>query len=200
MASSEITALGPPPMGIVSNYVDPPTLALQVHVGMGLTMTVTSVFVIMRFVAKMCSPQLWGWDDGENALRNIATVDLYAASAFFVKLSLFLLYLRLFKVNRATRYSIYIGIVLCAIFYSITLTVNTTLSVPSPSHYTILEAWGLQAEKSSVTMLQLAVSQSVFGTVSDIYLFVIPIQLIVKLNMTLQRKIGILTIFATGLL
>lgn len=130
----------------------------------------------------------------------LASINLYAVSAFFVKLSLFLLYLRLFKPNKVTRWLIYGGIVACGTFYSSSLISNCALCIPKPGQPNDAASWSLRAEQCSLPSQHLAIAQGVFGTISDIYLLVIPIHSIFQLKLPTERKIGVSAIFMIGIM
>ena len=125
---------------------------------------------------------------------------LYNVSAFFVKLSLFLFYLRLFRPDRITRWLVYGGITTCGLFYSSNPIINCALCVPNHSQSNDTGNWLLIDKKCSKTTLYLSISQAVFGTLSDCYLLVIPIQLIFQLKLPTKRKIGVSAIFLVGIM
>ena len=62
-----------PPPGVVSNFDHPDSRAIAAHIGMGICMGVTLIFVILRAYVKLAITHLWGWDDCESfdILRNI---------------------------------------------------------------------------------------------------------------------------------
>ncbi|KAF2676574.1 hypothetical protein K458DRAFT_437229 [Lentithecium fluviatile CBS 122367] len=132
-------------------------------------------------------------------VRVLVTLNLYAGGAFFVKLSLFLLYLRLFKPNALTRWLVYIGIAACGIMYSVSIILNTVLVVPSKNEGDSTLAWTTKAQKFAGPSLSLAIAQGAFGSVSDIYLLVVPVQSVFNLHMPTSRKLGVSAIFMTGL-
>lgn len=49
-------------------------------------------------------------------------------------------------------------------------------------------------------MIDLSLSVGIFGVVSDLYLLAIPIPAVLPLHLPTRQKIGVLTIFLTGLL
>lgn len=132
--------------------------------------------------------------------KSLATILLYAASAFFVKLSLFLLYLRLFKLNRITTWLIYAGILVCGLFYSASIIFNSVNCMPRPGEPDDSMTWLLRARKCDMPSRQLAVVQGAFGTVSDIYLLVIPIHSVFQLHLPTARKVGVNSIFMIGIM
>ena len=125
---------------------------------------------------------------------------MYAVSAFFVKLSLFLLYLRLFKPNRTTRWLIYGGTLACGAFYGSSIISNCVLCVPRPGGQHNATTWVLASTRCSAASEQLAIAQGVFSAVGDVYLLVIPIQSIFRLRLPLNRKIGVSAIFMVGIM
>ena len=127
-------------------------------------------------------------------------MNLYTASAFFVKLSLLLLYLRLFKPSKVTRWLVYGGIIACGIFYSASIISNCALCLPKPGQPDDDTAWRLSFTECSLPSQKLAICQAVFSTLSDIYLLVIPIRSIFQLQLLpLKRKIGVSAIFTIGI-
>lgn len=125
---------------------------------------------------------------------------MYAAAAFFVKLSLFLLYLRLFNVKKKTRWAVHIGIVLCLIMYAASIIANTVLMVPRPGQPQTTAGYLARLSNIGNKLNYVAVVQGAFGTASDIYLLVIPIQTVMRLQLSWKRKLGVSTIFMTGIM
>lgn len=130
----------------------------------------------------------------------IAVFDLYSAAAFFVKLSLFLLYLRLFKPDKVTRWLIYGGILVNGLFYFATIVIYTAVVPPSPGQSDTDRSWILHATKREPLLKIFTVINGVFGIFSDIYLLVIPIRSIFQLHLSIQRKFGVSSIFLIGIL
>lgn len=99
-----------------------------------------------------------------------------------VKLSLLLLYLRIFQPNHAVRYATIVGIVIVTMMYTIWMFVfifESALSDAVGSHL----SW----------------AQAAFNVATDVYIFILPISGVINLNMPFKRKLGILAIFSTGL-
>lgn len=132
--------------------------------------------------------------------KNLATINLYSAAAFFIKLSLFLLYLRLFKPNRYTRWLVYGGIIACGLFYSASIVGNCVLAMPTPGQPNDNMAWFLRVSKTKYKLWAIPIAQGVFGLLSDVYLLVIPLQMIFQLHFSLGRKIGVSSVFLIGIL
>ena len=122
-------------------------------------------------------------------------------AAFFVKLSLFLLYLRLFKPDKLTRWLIYGGILVSGLFYSIVFITLTALVAPPPGQPDTDEGWTKHNDLKNGRRLEaLVVSHSVFNVLSDVYLLVLPIRSIFRLQLPTQKKFQVSSIFLIGLL
>ena len=132
--------------------------------------------------------------------KNLANIDLFAGAAFFVKLSLFILYLRLFQPNRYTRWLVYGGIIICGLFYSACIVGNCVLAIPTSGQPNENMAWILRETRFESQLWTIAVIQSIFGLLSDIYLLVIPLQMIFQLHFSVARKIGVSSVFMIGIL
>ena len=125
---------------------------------------------------------------------------LYGASSLFVKLSLFLLFLRLFNVDRLTRWFIYAGIVACVLFDSAGFLFILISCLPGPDQSKDLTAWYTRSIKCAEPSLRFAVAEGLFSSLSNIYLFVIPVRLVFGLHLPFLRKLGVSAVFATGVM
>jgi len=132
--------------------------------------------------------------------KTLASVCLYAVAALFVKLSILCLYLRLFKVKTTVRWLIYGGMAACSILYTASVISNMILFVPPPGQPQTLAGWSAKAAAIGNNANHLAIFQGAFGTLSDIYLLVIPVQSILVLNLPLAKRIGVSLIFMTGII
>ena len=72
--------------------------------------------------------------------------------------------------------------------------------MPKPGQPDDDATWLTRAIECSSPSQHLALAQAVFGTISDIYLLVIPIQSIFRLKLPMQRKIGVSAIFMIGVM
>jgi hypothetical protein len=84
--------------------------------------------------------------------------------------------------------------------YAASIIANTVLMVPGPGQPQTQESWLATTAKLGNKLNEVAVAQGAFGTASDIYLLVIPIQAVLGLQLSLQRKLGVSAIFMTGLM
>ena len=96
-----------------------------------------------------------------------------------VKLSLLLLYLRIFAPDKITRYLIYLGITICTGGY-------TTLMF-------------LAIFSNPVTLIAANKALGVLNLSSDVYTLCIPVAVVTKLPLSTQKRIGVLLVFMAGL-
>ena len=114
----------------------------------------------------------------------------------FVKLSLLLSYLKVFHPNVTLRYLIYFGILFTSLFYTACFLVQIILCTPRSG-----ESWfTVTISPRYAKTIPLGVVQGAIGAAIDFYILFVPIRGIWQLQLPLQRKIGILTIFFSGFL
>ena len=118
----------------------------------------------------------------------------YSLTILFAKMSLFLLYLRIFIVNRAMKWAIYAGMVAVIGFYVATGAYFGYACLPRQDETWLLAS--LSTRCHDVTVLELPMG--IFGLISDLYLYFLPIPIIIRLNFGRRKKLGTLAIFGTG--
>lgn len=62
---ANLPASAPPP-GVIPNLDHPQSRAIEAHIGMGICIGVTLVFVVLRMYVKLAITHMWGWDDCES--------------------------------------------------------------------------------------------------------------------------------------
>lgn len=132
---------------------------------------------------------------------SITVANLYSASAWLLKSSLLVLYLRLFRTDTTGRVLVWFGIVIISVFYAICIILTSVFCRMDqwPSNINPLEFIQLQAESDcNMPQVTLAAAQGVFSTTSDIYVLVIPIFMVWGLRMPMRRRVGICGIFLVG--
>ena len=141
-----------------------------------------------------------GWDLPVSAYtasfaKIVFTEQIFAAlSLMFSKASILLLLFRLFAPNRWFRYMIYLGIAWATLISLVSIIVASVLCVPRHG-----EAFGDSTVAERCTHESTwAVVQGASDVVLDFFIVCLPIPMLWKLNMGLQRKIGIMAIFLTG--
>ncbi|EFQ96773.1 hypothetical protein MGYG_08697 [Nannizzia gypsea CBS 118893] len=204
---------GPPPPGVKSNFVDPPSLAMPIVIVNAISLGLMMVAVIARFIAKSRYSQL-RWDLSDDTTVNYgrhmwdipalsltmtrtkqyAAVDIiYILTSFFIKISILLLLNQLFHIIRELRRLIYIGIVVI----SIVTVPYLTVSIIRVSRCNGVKALGIKICSNKVV----STTNLFFGlwnVLSDFYILAIPISQIKGLKMPYKRKIGVMTLFLAG--
>lgn len=112
------------------------------------------------------------------------------------KLSLLLLYLRIFHSNVKLRYCIYVTMSWLSLFYCGAFIALAILAIPRPGQSLQAAAHSAEAARST----QLVIAQSAVGVATDFLIFCLPIPVLWKLQLPLRKRIGVLAIFTTGLL
>ncbi|KAK0516461.1 hypothetical protein JMJ35_001064 [Cladonia borealis] len=117
----------------------------------------------------------------------------YPIVIFFVKLTISLLYLRLFGMQKAFRYSVYGGIMFCFLFY--TAYMGTQIGTVILCVNTGSTRISLCRNTAILTLIS-----GVVNVVTDLYLLCLPIRSLMLLKMRGRRKFGLLLIFMSGLI
>ena len=120
----------------------------------------------------------------------------YPPAILFTKLSLFLMYLRIFSPSRQIRYLIFFGITIIVLFYTACLLIEVIDCTPRPEESWIVAQESKRCEQDKT----LGYVMAAFNVLSDFYLLAIPLPIIWKLQLALRRKIGISIVFMTGFL
>ena len=117
----------------------------------------------------------------------------YGLVIFLVKLSVLLLLYRLFSVNKTTRYAIFIAIGISA-FSCVAFTGHT---IAAQVH--CIDAASLQL-RLCVDGWKVTIVNGTINTLIDLYILVLPIAMVLRLQLTARRKFGVLLVFLMGLL
>lgn len=138
------------------------------------------------------------WDIRASTLIEVSNVRLLSSTSlvypvviYFVKLSILLLYLRIFGVNQFVRFSCYFCIAFFTLFYIAYVGVQAAFLKDCVNQAAL--------EKGVCSNLYaLTIFQSAFNVASDIFVFLIPIPRIAKLQVRIGQKFGLLVIFLAG--
>ncbi|KAL9590111.1 MAG: hypothetical protein Q9203_001092 [Teloschistes exilis] len=119
-----------------------------------------------------------------------AVTAFYGPTMFFTKLTLFILYYRLFSPSKTMRYLIFFGIGFNFLFYTI-YTFLYSLMCPNVSK---------RAQTCGPRLKAMGVATSAINVVSDFYILLIPLAAISNLQLPPKKKWGLMGIFFTGFL
>ncbi|CAD6576229.1 MAG: hypothetical protein ASARMPREDX12_007798 [Alectoria sarmentosa] len=130
-------------------------------------------------------------------LRRFVVLDvLYSPTILMAKLSLLLLYLQIFRPNVRLRYCIYLSMGFLSLFYCATFIAYAVLSIPKPGQSQLAAILSVDTAKD----IPLGITQGAVSVASDFYIFCLPIPVVWKLQLPPRKKVGVLSIFMTGLL
>ena len=113
---------------------------------------------------------------------------------FLTRVSILLLYMRIFKVDRILRAAIYLGFLLTTAFYITALGfgIRAIIECVGPLWFT--------KKLCEIVQLPLYTALFSFNIAMEIYLMILPVSRILKLQLSLRRKIGLCIVFASGFL
>ncbi|TVY80891.1 hypothetical protein LSUE1_G004336 [Lachnellula suecica] len=135
------------------------------------------------------------WYDGNYTKILFSQQIILTFVLFFSKCSVFLLYQQIFDVQRPMRIAIRVGIVFTGLLYFTNIPLSAILSAPH-----IGETWGsvLLSGRPQKELIW-GVVQSTLGILLDLYIFILPIPVILKLHLSTKKKIQLLVVFTTAL-
>ena len=123
---------------------------------------------------------------------------MFSPAFFFTKAAIFLLYLQLFATDKKLKFAIYFGLLIILLTYLSNIPLAAVYSAPDPGKpwSTVLLKLETDGHKFSLA----GVVQSAVGTVMDLYIFFLPLPILMGLNMPLERRIQLVGIFSIALL
>lgn len=120
---------------------------------------------------------------------------MYNPTAFCAKLSLLLLYYRLFARHRWVRYSVYLGIGSIATVYTADTIAYGYLCFPHGGQGWIEAATTARCYDNAILISYV---RGPFNLLSDLYLLLLPLPAVWQLHLPLRKRLGIAGIFMTG--
>ncbi|KAL4936772.1 hypothetical protein BDV06DRAFT_86230 [Aspergillus oleicola] len=120
---------------------------------------------------------------------------LYITSITLTKLSMLLLYLRLFPEKRI-RWAIYITLALTTA-WGVSLLLANIFSCTPVSY--IWHSWDGEHEGSCISHEKVMWTHAITNIVFDVIIIALPMPTLLNLNMSLKKKIGVVIMFAVGL-
>ncbi|KAK3323192.1 hypothetical protein B0T19DRAFT_199336 [Cercophora scortea] len=122
---------------------------------------------------------------------------MYASCAMLVKVSLLVLYLRIFHPVYVVNRAIYACIGLVSVFYLVSIIYDAVKCTPAPGSQ---GGYFLAALYCAPSALEISVALGVFGLVSDVVILLIPMSLVLPMNLPRRKKIAVTCTFLTGFL
>lgn len=124
---------------------------------------------------------------------------VYAPFIWFIKLSLFVLYIEVFGLLQWLRYSAYTGVILTGCFYFATMVAIIVLCEPTNGMSQLAYASAQASPKCSQSYM-VVLAQGIINVISDLYLIALPVPALWSLQMPLRRKLGVVAVISTGLI
>lgn len=121
---------------------------------------------------------------------------LLGPSMFFSKASLLLLYIRIFSPKKSTRYATYFGLAFTFCLCLATVFVIVHYCAPAAGKPWNLIDSAIKCNKATVY----GVVQGSLAVVLDLYIFILPIPVVLGLQMSSRKRIAVLAVFLTGIL
>lgn len=126
-----------------------------------------------------------------NVRRLTGTSIIYPVVIYFVKLSILLLYHRIFGVHRTVRVGVWIGAVFFTLFYVAYLAVQIVYLVECTNSEAIERA-------PCNSIYGVTIFQGALNVASDFYVLLLPLPYLIKLHVSQRQKVGLLVIFMAG--
>ena len=123
-----------------------------------------------------------------------ASTAVYPVTILFAKLSILLLYLRVFSPARRVRFAILAVMLANVTFYVMATFIEIFQCKPRK------KIWLPWIEGKCINQVAAQITAAVWNTVSDFVILVLPINTVRALNIKKAAKFGTIAIFATGLL
>ena len=126
---------------------------------------------------------------------------IYFATIGLMKVSILLLYLRIFSQRPKLRFAVYAALAAIVASHIITLIVTTFDLVPLDCHwwYLLDEEYDAKCKERLDDSIAY-IFMGAFTIALDMLILAIPCPVVWKLNMPKQQRIGVMAIFAAGLL
>lgn len=122
----------------------------------------------------------------------IATI-IYLASIMFAKLSILLLYKRLFGIHRSFRYLCYALMGIVVSYCTAVILANVFQCKP------IHAGWNFFFPGDCLSLQDIAIATGALNIATDFAIVVAPIPLVLKLQVAPAKLVGLLAVFSTGL-
>lgn len=108
----------------------------------------------------------------------------------FGKLAILVMYYKLFKVDKMTKFAIHVGVVFCLCTYLPRFLSNFYFCVPHPG-----ESWDSEVYTRCPGLIIPSVVQSAMAVFLDTYIFILPIPIITRLQLNWKKRLNICLVF-----
>ena len=119
---------------------------------------------------------------------------VYAILVYLVKTTILLLYIRIFGINRKTRWMIRSLIIILFAYYLASIGAKAAICIPLP------KLWDPELHDHCINNNVFFLTDCAVSIVSDFIILILPMPLVWALQMPTRRKVEISTVFAMGFL
>ena len=127
------------------------------------------------------------------------TAIVYGPTIFFIKLSILLQYLRIFRPTRQGNLFLFVGIHVCIwstfLFYFVDTIFEIIMCLPREKIWNPLMTTGHCFDTNAAFQ-----ATGIFNVLSDFAILLLPIRTVWRLKVSLRKKIGIIAVFSAGFL
>ena len=128
--------------------------------------------------------------------RSYAQGMILGPTLFFAKSAILLLYLQVFTINKKMSHGIWFGLAFNFVLYWINIPFESWNCAPRAG-----DPWGLETVgKTCANNIMFGLVQGVLSVVLDLYIFFLPIPIVLGLQMSLRNRLAILGVFGTAIL
>ncbi|KAI1390592.1 uncharacterized protein F4822DRAFT_426440 [Hypoxylon trugodes] len=206
------TPLLPNPDGSAPNFVDPRSLETETYSVIIILVIISFIIVSFRIPTHLKIYKRLALDDSTPTARHIWDVPLsaidaswvkrrailrtiYGPAMWFAKTAILTMYLRLFGVKMWMRWCCYfgIGVLFCA-YWSL-VPVSVIYNFPHND-----EHWDLALMVESQPAQIPFVIMGFVDIVSDLYILALPFPVLLKLQTTQRKKVGLFLVFLTAII
>ncbi|TEY40874.1 hypothetical protein BOTCAL_0416g00070 [Botryotinia calthae] len=187
----------PPPPGEVVNLIDPPSQRVAIIAVSVIFLVLTVAFVGLRLYANFFVKRSAGAEDYFCivATKRYAQNNIVAFAFLFSRIPILLLYLRIFGTTKKFRYAVYFGFAADFAIYMVNVPVLAYFCAPRPGG-----SWDSPDALAKCARIEpLAIVQGACNILLDIYILLLPVQPIIKLQMPTRTKLNIIAVFTTGI-
>ncbi|KAJ8059425.1 hypothetical protein OCU04_012369 [Sclerotinia nivalis] len=173
-----------------------------------VTFTLGALFSLATFITLILTTTATGqvgvhqWDAPLSkifATRSIIPLSMMGfltpLSLGFIKITIFLTYIELFSRNRWIRISCWVGAALTGAFYLAIMIASVIFSFPHSGETYVTHLFSADSNRA----IELSIPTAAVGMAIDIYLFIVPLVAVSGLKMKRRKKIGVASLFATGI-
>lgn len=127
---------------------------------------------------------------------SFAGILLVGPTLFFAKSAIFLIYLRLFGIDEKTRYGAWFGLLWTSLLYWTGVPIQIYCSAP-----VIGREWNSHIVDRDYRIVAIySIVQGVLSVVLNLYMFLLPIPVILGLQISQKKRLWILGVFGTAIL